>query len=88
MTEMPVWTASGNPILQQRFWEKMERQYQQREKHLKELSQPEVSSPLTYRNEPNLKGKEHIFKDIYTSIEAWQRLCKLFQSQTQEKEIE
>ena len=64
----------------------MEKQYHQKEKYVKEQNQLETSTAPTYKSEFSLKDKENIFKDTYSkrelnSIEAWQRLCKFFQSQ-------
>lgn len=62
----------------------METHYENvKEKIIKQ--QLEASTPLAYKSEFNVEGKEKIFKDIY-SIKAWKRLCEFFQSQ--EREIE
>ena len=64
--------ASGGMNLCMRLREKMETYYQKN--YVKELSQPEVSTSLDYKNELSPEDKENILKDIYSAIKLFYRI--------------
>jgi hypothetical protein len=67
---------------------KMETYYQKNhvKEQIKAHYQPESSIPFSYQNDLIPEEKEYILKDIYTSIDAWQKLCELFQSYKQKRD--